>query len=756
AEGWGRFLWTHTADSAWMFLLVAFVWIVLRQKAPAQFGYCLFLLVLFKAVLPYQQPAPIPALSKFSMNYDMIRFYENAVQQTVPQPKTENSFRPQTQEKPSSPSSPPLSVVKATQTAPRKSPGKSLSKTDISPKFINENQPSLLQAKTKETIVSSSDNRTIVSNEYPIPPLNLASILMLVWLAITFALSLRLIYTEWRIAKLVNNSCPLDPSEFPQSFPALLSQSRVKRRVRFLANSTIHSPLVCGIASPILLLPEDFFEKYSGGQARWILLHELAHIRRWDPLIRLFQEIVQILYFFHPAVWIANRFIDRLREFACDDEAIVVSNLPRYDCGESFLRVVFHSNRVQLPAPGFIGLNQSKQIVKERLMRILDQKRILHLRLPSRLMAPLVGLALVFLPFSGFVKAEESALSPNAAEVKPVAPVAVQPAADQTFPTDGFQKGSGQYVWKRAVEASADKLTSAEYATPDGDIVIKPQTDPKLFGVVYVDAVIIIKSQNPLQSLSEEEILKIKEKVDVVIERDKEGKTLVVRGVQPQKPPKGVGITINLTIKTPSSLSTRAVGSDGDIAIEGIKAAVEARTSDGDLEIKNCEGSINVTTSDGDLALSDCAGEISAVSSDGDVVLSGCAGSITARTSDGDIVMESFKGPIQAVTSDGDIILTHVSAQAAAKTNDGDLEAEFDAAPENDCDFHTQGGSISVVLPSDSKLTLDIQCGDGEIELDKSKFEGTVTEHQAQGTLNGGGPKFQARSGDGDITITSK
>ncbi|MEW6237006.1 MAG: hypothetical protein AB1656_16600 [Candidatus Omnitrophota bacterium] len=24
AEGWGRFLWTHTADTAWMFLLVGF------------------------------------------------------------------------------------------------------------------------------------------------------------------------------------------------------------------------------------------------------------------------------------------------------------------------------------------------------------------------------------------------------------------------------------------------------------------------------------------------------------------------------------------------------------------------------------------------------------------------------------------------------------------------------------------------------------------------------------------------------------
>ena len=67
-----------------------------------------------------------------------------------------------------------------------------------------------------------------------------------------------------------------------------------------------------GLIRPHVLLPVGLAEELSPPQLRWVLLHELAHVRRGDLWVLLLQRVVQAVYFFNPAVWLANRFIDYL------------------------------------------------------------------------------------------------------------------------------------------------------------------------------------------------------------------------------------------------------------------------------------------------------------------------------------------------------------------------------------------------------------------------------------------------------------
>jgi hypothetical protein len=53
-----------------------------------------------------------------------------------------------------------------------------------------------------------------------------------------------------------------------------------------------------------------------------ILLHEFAHLRRWDDWTNLIQKIVRALFFFHPAVWWIEKHISVEREMACDDAVL--------------------------------------------------------------------------------------------------------------------------------------------------------------------------------------------------------------------------------------------------------------------------------------------------------------------------------------------------------------------------------------------------------------------------------------------------
>ena len=58
-----------------------------------------------------------------------------------------------------------------------------------------------------------------------------------------------------------------------------------------------------------------------------VLLHELAHVRRWDNLVNLVQRLVEAVLFFHPAVWLVSGWVRREREACCD--AIVVRRTNR-------------------------------------------------------------------------------------------------------------------------------------------------------------------------------------------------------------------------------------------------------------------------------------------------------------------------------------------------------------------------------------------------------------------------------------------
>ena len=77
--------------------------------------------------------------------------------------------------------------------------------------------------------------------------------------------------------------------------------------------------MALGILRPIIVFPADLVEKLSADKLALILMHELAHVRRWDNLTLLLHRLVSAVLFFHPAVWLCGRMLRREAEQACDD-----------------------------------------------------------------------------------------------------------------------------------------------------------------------------------------------------------------------------------------------------------------------------------------------------------------------------------------------------------------------------------------------------------------------------------------------------
>ncbi len=102
----------------------------------------------------------------------------------------------------------------------------------------------------------------------------------------------------------------------------------VHRAVTLLESALVEVPTVVGWLRPVILLPASALTGLSPEQLEAILAHELAHIRRYDYLVNVLQTVVEILGFYHPAVWWVSHRIRIERENCCDDMAVCV-------CGDS-------------------------------------------------------------------------------------------------------------------------------------------------------------------------------------------------------------------------------------------------------------------------------------------------------------------------------------------------------------------------------------------------------------------------------------
>jgi beta-lactamase regulating signal transducer with metallopeptidase domain len=101
---------------------------------------------------------------------------------------------------------------------------------------------------------------------------------------------------------------------------------KIARPVRLMdSGSPVTIPLTWGMFRPVVMLPANS-SKWPETQRRAVLLHELAHVARYDWFLQSCGELARSLYWFHPLAWMAARNLRRESERACDD-AVLTSGI---------------------------------------------------------------------------------------------------------------------------------------------------------------------------------------------------------------------------------------------------------------------------------------------------------------------------------------------------------------------------------------------------------------------------------------------
>jgi hypothetical protein len=106
------------------------------------------------------------------------------------------------------------------------------------------------------------------------------------------------------------------------------SGSAVSNSITIATSECVRVPAAIGFWKRTIVLPAWTLRELPAQDLNVILLHEFAHLRRWDDWTNLIQKMVRALFFFHPAVWWIEKRISVEREMACDDAVLAETANP--------------------------------------------------------------------------------------------------------------------------------------------------------------------------------------------------------------------------------------------------------------------------------------------------------------------------------------------------------------------------------------------------------------------------------------------
>jgi bla regulator protein BlaR1 len=152
-------------------------------------------------------------------------------------------------------------------------------------------------------------------------------LIVMAWAACSAALTLRLGLGLLWIGRAANRHA--SNPHWQAKLSAMALQIGVTREVRLRIVDNLASPITAGWWRPVVLVPASLISGMPPDLLEALLAHEMGHVKRFDYLVNLGQNVVETLLFYHPAVWWISGRIRVEREQIADDVAASHLGEPR-------------------------------------------------------------------------------------------------------------------------------------------------------------------------------------------------------------------------------------------------------------------------------------------------------------------------------------------------------------------------------------------------------------------------------------------
>ncbi len=186
-------------------------------------------------------------------------------------------------------------------------------------------------------------------------------------------------------------------------------------------------------------------------------------------------------------------------------------------------------------------------------------------------------------------------------------------------------------------------------------------------------------------------------------------------------------------------------------------ADLQIDTGDGSVETQPISGRVKIHTGDGSVRVQAVDGNVDIDTGDGSITVEGAKGDIRLHSGDGHIDARNLDGRVDANSGDGHIKIDGRLDALNVKTGDGSIDARVEPGSKmtGGWSIHTGDGSVDMVLPADLQANIDASTNDGHISLGiPVTVEGTFSNSQIHGKMNGGGQSLTIHTGDGSIRLS--
>ena len=270
-----------------------------------------------------------------------------------------------------------------------------------------------------------------------------------------------------RVRGLKRRSSPLDGSLADEL--AWLTEVDAGREIYLRLSFETETPVAIGFRRPVILIPTELATADGLAAIEQLVLHEHAHLRRYDDWTNLVQRTIERVFWFNPIVWLVGRKIALEREIASDDAVVDKTGEPHaYATSLWKLAREMRMPEHAVVAPG--ALLTRKQITI-RIEQLLDKNRSRLHRSP----AAALGIGLAGMLAVAFVATSAPAVElPAEAATAPIAAMPAEPPST-TVRASIWQANPAKPRFAKVAEKSAT-TPSAPYAVREQRIIRIVQT----------------------------------------------------------------------------------------------------------------------------------------------------------------------------------------------------------------------------------------------------------------------------------------
>jgi len=227
------------------------------------------------------------------------------------------------------------------------------------------------------------------------------SLLAALWVAGSVLVLLRLALGTMRVGKLARDGSRVIDGAWLSLAQRVAARLGISRPLTLLHGDRLGIPVTWGIVYPAVLLPPDA-EEWPEERRRFVLVHEMAHIKRFDALTQLGAQLAVAIFWFDPLIWLAAHRMRVEREHACDDYVLRDGTKPSLYAGELLDMVrSLGTPEHERAAPAFAALAMARRSEFEgRMLAILDPKLDRHTLNRRSTLVTAAVVALLVLPLA--------------------------------------------------------------------------------------------------------------------------------------------------------------------------------------------------------------------------------------------------------------------------------------------------------------------------------------------------------------------